>query len=455
MIALGSFVGWTMDRHFEDIDAAELDGKLELIQHAIQETRDAAAFNSLPQRLNDALIGHHALSVAIHTASGQSIIRAGDAPFPTSLLAQPLRQHRMTRSSLRTWEIAPDSYRGFAVILPSAMPGGSPFQVALAVNINHHQVFGAEIRQTIWIAIACGIVLTAFLAWFLAHRGLMPLREIVQLARDMSAKNLNARLPSESVPVELNDLAQAFNAMLSRLEDSFQRLADFSSDIAHELRTPVSNLMMQTQVAVSKARNAEEYREVLYSNLEEYQRLAAMIADMLFLAKADNGLIIPSHEHVDLRQEIQGLFAFYEALAEDQGVALQAVGEGAMIGDRPMLRRALSNLLSNAIRHTPRGGTVLVQIQCTPQQTVLITVENPGEPIPTEQLTRIFDRFYRVDPSRQRTTEGTGLGLAITRSIVLSHGGQTRVFSDKTTRFEILLPGLTSAINPVAVVAST
>ena len=167
-----------------------------------------------------------------------------------------------------------------------------------------------------------------------------------------------------------------------------------------------------------------------------------MIADMLFLAKADNGLIIPSHEPVDLRQGIEDLFAYYEALAEDQGVALTVQGAGNVLGDHLMLRRALSNLLSNAIRHTPHGGTVSVSIGTAGSGNVLIAVENPGEPIPAEQLPRIFDRFYRVDPSRQRTSEGAGLGLAITRSIVQSHGGTIRAASGKTTRFEITLPAL-------------
>lgn len=452
LIGVGGFVGWATDRHFEDIDAAEIDGKLELIGHAIADTRDAAALNTLPHRLGDALVGHHALSVSVSMADGKPIIATGSARFPPSVMAEPLNGGRITRALLRAWDgpdgSPGDSYRGVAVTLPSATPGGAPFRVALAVNISHHQIFSHEIRRTIWIAIGCGIFMISILAWFMAHRGLAPLRDIVQLARDMSAEHLNARLPFESVPVELNDLAHSFNDMLSRLEDSFRRLSDFSSDIAHELRTPIGNLMMQTQVALSKARNAEEYREILYSNLEEYQRLAAMIADMLFLAKADNGLIMPSREPVDLRQEIDGLFTFYEALAEDQGIGLAARGNAMVLGDRLMLRRALSNLLSNAIRHTPRGGTVSVGIKRTGESEVLVTMENPGEPIPAQQLPRIFDRFYRVDPSRQRTSEGAGLGLAITRSIVLSHGGQIRVSSGQTTRFEIQLPGLPLTSGP-------
>lgn len=267
------------------------------------------------------------------------------------------------------------------------------------------------------------------------------MREMTNVAKGVSASHLGDRLPQETVPTELIDLAMAFNEMLARLEDSFQRLSDFSSDLAHELRTPISNLMTQTQVAISKERPANEYREILYSNLEEYERLARMIADMLFLAKADNGLIVPNSEMVDLATEVKNLFGFYDAFAEEQGVSLTLTGGSGVQGDRLMLRRALSNLLSNAIRHTPKGGAVKVLIdQPSPGKTRL-TVENSGMAIPSEHLPRLFDRFYRVDPSRQKASDGAGLGLAITKSIVEAHKGTIRAFSSHgSTRFEITFP---------------
>lgn len=442
IICVGSFVAWQMNNHFKDMDVDELDGKLELIAHALADTRSQTARGSLPGRLTDALVGHHALSANV-SSQGKLVFATGSARFPATVLSLAKDTKKITRASLRTWNDQGDDYRGVAVRLPAAVPGAPPYTVALAINIAVHQRFAHSIRWAIWVAVGCAILLTSLLAWFTARRGLAPLHDIAQVAKNMSAEHLNARLPIASVPVELNDFAHSFNDMLSRLEDSFRRLSDFSSDIAHELRTPVSNLMTQTQVALSQARDAEEYREILYSNLEEYQRLATMIADMLFLAKADNGLIIPSREPVDLGQEVEGLFAFYEALAEHQDVGLAMQGAGTVLGDRLMLRRALSNLLSNAIRHTPRGGTVSVGIGPAANGFVSVVVENPGEPIAVEHLPRIFDRFYRVDSSRQRTSEGAGLGLAITRSIVAAHGGQTRVFSDTSTRFELLLPGLT------------
>lgn len=440
MLALGSFVGWSTDRHFEEIDASELDSKLALIAYTVSESRDPSSLATLPSRLNNALVGHHGLTIKMRRTDDTSIVAIGDAQFPDHVLNRPISTRRLTRQMLHTWENNENSYRGIVVTLPSAKPNDFVYRVALAVNINHHQVFNHAIQQTIWLAIGCCIALISLFAWLMTHRGLAPLRDIVKLVQDMSVEHLNARLPVSSVPIELNDLAQSLNAMLSRLEEAFQRLSDFSSDIAHELRTPISNLLMQTQVALSKTRNADEYSEVLYSNLEEYQRLATMIADMLFLAKADNGLMIPTRTAVDLHKEVEDLFTYYEALAEDLGVVLALQGHGVVQGDRLMLRRALSNLLSNAIRHTPRSGTVSVSIAVQSQGDVLITVENPGDPIPAEHLSRLFDRFYRVDPSRQRVSEGAGLGLAITRSIILSHGGKVHVISDRTTRFEMHLP---------------
>jgi two-component system heavy metal sensor histidine kinase CusS len=194
--------------------------------------------------------------------------------------------------------------------------------------------------------------------------------------------------------------------------------------------------MTQIQVAVSKARSADEYREVLYSALEEHERLARMTTDMLYLAKADHGLVVVSRETVDLAAEVRALFAYYEAYGDEMGVDLALTGAGSVCGDRPMLRRALSNLLSNAIHHTARGGVVEVAIGRASSGAVQLSVENPGPPIAAEHLPRLFDRFYQVDSSRQRGGEGAGLGLAITKSIIEAHGATIQVAcADAKVRF--------------------
>ena len=246
-------------------------------------------------------------------------------------------------------------------------------------------------------------------------------------------------------PSELEELARTLNAMLARLQDSFQRLSDFSSDLAHELRTPVSNLLTQTQVVLSKRRDVEAYQDVLASNAEEFERLSRIISDMLFLAKADNNLLTPSKDDVELSAEVNSLFEFYEALAEEKGLILTCHGQGNVAGDQLMLRRAINNLLSNAIRHSPQGGAIDVDIAAGDGGGTTLSVTNSGETIPPEHLPRLFDRFYRTDSSRQRFSDGAGLGLAITRSILRAHRGEVAATSASgLTRFTLRFPATTA-----------
>ena len=259
---------------------------------------------------------------------------------------------------------------------------------------------------------------------------------------DIQADKLHVRLDPTAIPSELKDLVTSFNHMIGRLEDSFTRLSHFSADIAHELRTPLTNLITQTQVGLGKARTLEKYRELLYSNLEEQERLAKMVNDMLWLAKSDHGLLKPEQVPLNLTNAVNELFDFFEALAEERNIRLTLEGCAPMtMGDRAMLRRAISNLLSNAIRYTPPGKEVKVLLDNAPHHEVSLSVQNPGPLIPTEYLSHLFDRFYRVEPSRERQGEGAGLGLAIVRSIVEAHGGHVEATSvrDKTS-FTLFLP---------------
>jgi two-component system heavy metal sensor histidine kinase CusS len=441
LIVIGYLIGALVEAHFEELDLMELDGKLELVRHTLAEVRTPAGMTVVPQKLSDALVGHHGLSVAVVGAERKLLFESPGAVFPAALLENRPADDSSRRARPVVWEQDGQRYRGIAAAASTGIAGRPPVTVAVAVNTEHHRLFMQAFHQRLWLAIAASIVLTALLGWIAARRGLAPVRELAHMTQGISANRLGERLPPQSVPPELVDLAIAFNDMLARLEGSFRRLSDFSSDLAHELRTPVSNLMTQTQVALSKARSADQYREVLYSNLEEYERLARMIADMLFLAKADNGLIVPSSEIVDLAAEVRELFGFYEAFAEEHGVRLALAGAGSIPGDRLMIRRALSNLLSNAIRHTPRAGSVTVLIDQRKSGETQLTVENPGEDIEPEHLPRLFDRFYRVDPSRQKASEGAGLGLAITKSIVEAHKGTIQAFSSNgSTRFAITFP---------------
>jgi two-component system heavy metal sensor histidine kinase CusS len=441
LLALGFLIGNAVEQHFVEQDMDLMNGKLHLAGHLLEKIQTPAALDALPAQLGDALVGHHELAIVMRSATEQTLFATPGVGFPPALLTrtavrdppQPLVWHEMDPTGTQP-------RRGVSALLPTGIPGEPPVLVAVAVNITHHEHFMSSFRRTLWLFVAIAAALAGLLGWAVVRRGLAPLQTIRQGAAGVTASRLDYRLAVDSVPRELAELAETMNDMLARLEDSFRRLKDFSSDLAHELRTPISNLMTQTQVALTRARSADEYRDVLASNVEEYERLARMVGDMLFLAQAEHGLVVPRREPVNLVNEVGELFDFFDALAEEKALQLSLSGSGQVSGDKLMLRRALANLLSNAIRHTPEGGSIRVGIEATDGCTRL-DIENTGEPIPPEHLSRIFDRFYRADPSRYRGNEGAGLGLAITRSIVEAHGGEISARSTTDgVGFRIRLP---------------
>lgn len=438
LLLLGLLVGSLVERHFEELDMELLDSKLAHLRHILEKVHSARELEALPRLLEDALVEHHGSAVQIVKPGGQILYSTKGARFPPQLLAESGGQ---VLRPMRWVDAQNHPYRGMATEIETGIEAAAPLQVAVSTDMIHHEHFMHSFRLALWTVVGLAALLTGCLGWLAAHRGLAPLREIRRSAAGITANRLHQRLSADSLPLELAEVAQTLNDMLARLEDSFRRLSDFSSDIAHELRTPVSNLLTQTQVMLSKARTPEEYRDVLASNVEEFEHLSRMIADMLFLAKSDNDLIIPHRAPVDLAAEVAALMDFYGALAEEKNLTLSSSGSGLVSGDRLMLRRAISNLLSNALRHAPAGGRVAVHVDDTGDAVVKLTVENSGEAIPPEHLPRLFDRFYRVDASRHRSSEGTGLGLAITRSIVLAHGGDAVVRSaGGITTFELTIP---------------
>ena len=429
LLALGLLIGAAVEQHFVEQDMELMTGKLHLVGHLLEKIQTPADLDALSAQLADSLVGHHGLIMLVRGSDERALFATADANFPSSLLE---RGAIRSTSQPQVWrQDAPQGAqprRGIATLMPTSIPGSPPLLVAVAVDITHHEHFMSSFRRTLWLFVAVAATFAGFLGWVAVRRGLAPLQAMRQGAAGITASRLDFRLALGSVPVELADLAETLNEMLARLEEYFQRLKHFSSDLAHELRTPISNLMMETQVALTRARSAGDYRDVLASNAEEYERLARMIGDMLFLAQADNGLIVPNREPVDLAAEVRELFDFFDALAEEKSLKLSLTGAAQVSGDKLMLRRALANLISNAIRHTPLGGTIGVRIEVGDAGTTL-AIENSGDPIPPEHLSRIFDRFYRADASRHGGGEGAGLGLAITRSIIRAHGGEIHVSS--------------------------
>lgn len=436
LLVTGVLIARAVEHHFAVEDEGEMRGKLELVRHILARAHQRSDQDALTAELDDALVGHKGLSVAVIDAGGRTWFASSGSAFPKYLV----KTLGIEPGSLQQWTTDTSTYRG---IITPILIDGRQYEVAISVDIEHHLAFMAKFRRILAIAMLLAAISTAALGWIVTRGGLQPLRRIARLAASVSADQLSERLPEAGMPAEIQGLSVAFNAMLDRLQDAIRRLTDFSSDIAHELRTPISNLMTQTQVTLAKARTAGEYREALESGIEEYERLASMISDMLFLAQADNHMVVPNRETVDLEAEIRRLMEFYEPVAEEQDVRMTLTGIGQVKGDRLMLQRAIANLASNALRHTASGGLVEFRIQ-EEGSDCRISVINPGPDIEPEHMERIFDRFYQVDPARREgSSENTGLGLAITKSLVEAHGGTISVTSRRgLTRFEIVLPTL-------------
>jgi two-component system heavy metal sensor histidine kinase CusS len=413
------------EAHFVELDQQLLDGKLIGLRRALHDIQSSES----ETRLADELSRQADLSLRITGSDGQRWYDSS-TQLPDKLPQTP---------GLSTLNNGGTDYRVLNAPLFVDKPD-SP-QLTLLLDITHHQHFLQRMQHLIWLTVGLSALATALLGAWAARSGLRPLRRMSAVARGVSAQSLNARLPEENMPPELAELAHSFNAMLGRLDDSFQRLSAFSADIAHELRTPLSNLLTHTQVTLTRPRPIEDYREALHSNLEELQWMAQLVNDMLYLAKADHGLLTPKREALELAQEVDLLLEYFALLAEDARVTLTREGNARLEGDRSMLRRAFSNLLDNALRFTPAEGEVRVRI-VEQAKGLNLTVENSGDGIDGALLPRLFDRFYRADPARQEgSSEHAGLGLAITQSIVRAHGGQIRCESGNGwTRFVIELP---------------
>lgn len=443
-ILLLSF-GWLVERsinaHFIQQDVDELNAVVQALEHTIALMPANESAQARQQRFANAVSGHHNAQYRVSTARGAVIFST-----PYSDLAhiaktvQPVEQ--ITTDNVAIWQAQGETFRGAVLqFTPAIEPTLGALTLTVATEIDFHLHYLESLRHHLRLVMVIALLIAIFATWLAVYQGHAPIRRISEQIRKIRSDQLHIRLETTSVPAELVGLAMSFNEMLDGLEEGFQRLSHFSADLAHEIRTPITNMKTQTEVGLSRARNIEAYREILYSNLEEYERMAKMVNDMLFLAQADNQLLKIEPAPLDIATEVRLLFDYFEALAEEQGVTLQLVGRSVQaVGDRLMLRRALSNLLSNAIRYTPVGHTVTVRLEAT-TATIKIAIQNPGPMISARHLPHIFERFYRTDASRQRCSEGTGLGLPITKSIIEAHQGHITVSSSvKKTVFEVYLP---------------
>ena len=303
--------------------------------------------------------------------------------------------------------------------------------------------------QIFVVTLLVGGLLSGLLGVWIARRIVAGPMSLAAAANRISARPMSERLSVARPPTELVDSTLAFNRMLERLEAAFKRLSEFSSDLAHDLRTPINNLLGEAQVALSKPRSADEYRAVLESAVEDYERISRLIENMLFLARADDPHAATNRRWVDLQPVLERGRGYFEMLADERGVLLQIDMHGTepawqqVWADETLFIRALGNLVSNALRYAPRDTTINVSTTPHEGRGYTLEVTNEGPPIASAYQARIFERSFRIDESRAGSSSGSGLGLAIVKSIMDLHGGTASVISGEGQRtiFRLWFPG--------------
>jgi two-component system heavy metal sensor histidine kinase CusS len=272
-----------------------------------------------------------------------------------------------------------------------------------------------------------GVVASALIAIVVTRRGLRPLRKMTESLRQIGPDQLKQRIGSTGWPRELQPLAIAFDQMLKRLDDSFTRLSQFSADLAHELRTPITNMLGEAQVALTRDRTAADYRETVESTVAECERLSRIVDNLLFVARVDAAREPIARKRFDARAEVEKIAEFYQTVADDHHVTITCSGNGQIYADPDLFERAVGNLLDNALRFTAEHGSIRVAVS-KHNSDFEVTVSDNGSGIAAEHLPRVFDRFYRAESSRG--SDGAGLGLALVKSIVELHGGTATIHSE-------------------------
>jgi two-component system heavy metal sensor histidine kinase CusS len=314
-----------------------------------------------------------------------------------------------------------------SAVLDSDSP--KPVVIQVAQDGSDEKAFMKNFGKLLLGVLIGGIICSATIAFLAARRALRPLQEMATATEKVQASQLHQRLGGGAWPSELTALVAGFDKMLARLEESFDRLSQFSADLAHELRTPIQNLRSESEVALTRPRTAAEYREVIELNVEEYQRLSGMIDSLLFLARVENAETRINQVKFKVGPEIETILDFYDAAAREREIDFTRKGDGDLYADPMLFRRALSNVVSNALQHTSRTGRIQVLVDTDHERRVEIIVQDNGCGIGPEHLPRIFDRFYRADAARSSDSTNTGLGLAIVKSIMDLHGGSAHAES--------------------------
>jgi len=326
---------------------------------------------------------------------------------------------------------SPKDYRTdaelFSLITINEDSAGQAYTIQVAQDRSSDEQVEREFGILLIVVLSGSIVASALIAITVTRHGLRPLGEMTRSLERTGPTHLNERVAQTGWPRELQPLAVAFDDMLARLEDSFTRLSQFSADLAHELRTPIANILGEAQVALTRDRTSDEYREVIESTVAECERLSGIVDNLLFVARVDAAREPIARKQFDARAAVEKIATFYQTIAGDHHVAISCSGEGQTYADPALFERAVGNLVDNALRFTPGNGSIQI-VLAQHAADFEVAVSDNGCGIAPEHLPRVFDRFYRAESSR--SADGAGLGLALVKSIVDLHGGSARIQSE-------------------------
>jgi two-component system heavy metal sensor histidine kinase CusS len=315
----------------------------------------------------------------------------------------------------------------FSLVSFNEQSGGETYTLQLAQDRSSDEQVERNFALLFMAVLFGGVVASALIAIVVTRRGLRPLRKMTESLGRIGPDQLKERIGSTGWPRELQPLAIAFDEMLKRLDDSFTRLSQFSADLAHELRTPIANMLGEAQVALTRDRSAAEYRETLESTVAECERLSRIVDNLLFVARVDAACEPIARKQFDARAAVEKIAEFYQTAADDRHVTITCSGNGQICADPDLFERAVGNLVDNALRFTAEHGSIRVAVS-KHNSDFQVTVNDNGSGIAAEHLPRVFDRFYRAESSRG--SDGAGLGLALVKSIMELHGGSATIESN-------------------------
>lgn len=433
LLLAAGYLYWGLQKSLLQADRALVRGKLQVMRLLLREEhgKDELLVSEIEHEASANELLRYYLRVL--DDRGRVLLETSGMSENLPVLAFPVSASPASETPLAVKRTLPTGHT-FLLLTGDAVTGASPPErrtLQVALDVAHSDAMLADYRRKLFLVLAAGLGFAAATGVVMTRVGLRPMRAMATAMHLITASRLGARMSTTLWPAELRECAVSFDGMLDRLQESFGRLTEFSADIAHAMRNPINNLRGETEVALTRARTPEEYRQILGSSLEEFERLSAMIEGLLFIARADDPATALVRTRFKVREQMDAVREFYEALATEQLVAVRCEGDAFLTGDPMLVRRAISNLLGNALKHTPGDGRgcVTLSARTTRSGGAEIAVTDNGRGIAAGHLPKVFDRFYQVDQSRAGPAKGAGLGLAIVRSIMRLHGGEATIES--------------------------